>query len=267
MTILTNFKFVFELGYELVKEFAKIATIFVAGTSLGFIKNVMRLRTFKRVFGSIAAEKEGFIICLPLWKAIESTRDTFRFSKVGLDNKVYSYYGPNDTISQHDNESANEISVLYHSLFLKPISIITDNEIFDYNKTIIFIGSPIANIRIKSYLESYPNKYINFIIQEENDDHKSAIGIYDKTNNEVYDSGGNIEFSVIIRSKNPQCENGFFFIIGGAHAEGTLAAARYLRNNWKQISKFDEEFALVLEMPRGNIAFSKVKTCYGGNPF
>lgn len=263
MNIIADIKFFIDLVYELAKEFAKIATIFVAGTSFGFVKNVIRLRIFKQVFGSIAAENDGFIICLPLWKAIESSRDTVRFSKVGLDGNVYSYHGPNDTISQHDNESANELSVLYHSIFVKPISVVTDNENFNYNKSIIFIGSPIANIRIKSFLESYPNKYIDFIVQDESDNHKSAIGIFDRSNNTIYDSGSKVEYSVITRSKNPQCEKGFLFIIGGAHAEGTLAAARHVRINWKNFAKYDDEFAIILEMPRGNIAFPTVKICYG----
>jgi len=263
MKLFADIKFILDLGYELVKEFAKIGTIFIAGTSFGFVKNVMRLRKFKRVFGSIAAVDDRFIICLPLWKAIESSRDIARFSKIGLDNKTYTYYGPSDTISFHDNEAANELSVLYNSIFNKPTKIIIDNEQIELNNTIMFIGSPIANIRLKSYLDVHTNKYLEFIQQEENEIHKSAIGIFDKINNCTYDSGKNIEYSVVMRSKNPQCENGYFYIIGGAHAEGTLAASRYVRLNWKDFADYDDDFAIVLEMPRSNATFSKVKVCYG----
>ena len=59
---------------------------------------------------------------------------------------------------------------------------------------------------------------------------------------------------MVQRLRNPVCKDGYLFIVAASHAEGTFAAARYLRNEWAFFSgqKVGSTVGVVLGVDRGN---------------
>jgi len=253
-----------DIALDLGKQFGGMAVTFVAGLTATRLKKEVRLRRFLKSFGKTACDPDHLFICLPLWQVKDAPRDSKRFEKIGPDKKVYSYFGPSQTLSYHDILASQELSFIFEEFYRKPPHIVLDTDRTDMsNKSGLFLGSQIANIKVRQILATIDQPYIEIVEQEETDDHPSAEAIRDKESGKIWDSAGEYEYSVVMRLENPQCPFGYFFLVFGCHSAGTLAAARYLRRQWGVFKKARSNAVVVLRLPRGAPEMARVHRRYG----
>lgn len=238
---------------------------FALGWGISKIRDLKRFRTFCKVFGSVAERQDNIVISLPLWRVKDSSRNNTRFQKLRLDGKYEEYYGPDETISWDDLKAGAQIASIIAEVYSKPVNYSLDNDrdLDIVDKSLIMIGSPLANIRARGILELVRQPYLEYVEQEETEKHPARTAIRDKIENILYDSSGDWEYSMILRVPNYRSKGGYFFLVSGPHAEGTLAAATYLKNNWKEFENADPVAGILLKMPRGDITLHGVLRKFG----
>lgn len=238
---------------------------FALGWGIAKIRDWKKFRVFCKVFGRVAEKQENLIISLPLWRVKDCSRDDTRFQKLRLDGKYEEYYGPDETISWDDLKAGAQIASIIAEVYSRPVSYSLDNDrdLDIIGKSLIMIGSPLANIRARGILELVQQPYLEYVDQEETEEHPARTAIRDKRENTLYDSSGDWEYSLILRVPNYRTEGGYFFLVSGPHAEGTLAAATYLKNNWEEFENADPVAGILLKMPRGDITLHGVLKRFG----
>lgn len=70
-------------------------------------------------------------------------------------------------------------------------------------------------------------------------------------------------YALISRFPNKEGEGGYFFVIEGPHAEGTLAAAAYFSKNWINFVKAEPKASILLEIDYKVQSGAKVVKKYG----
>jgi hypothetical protein len=241
-----------------------IAT-FLLGWSINKIRKQLKFRTFRKVFGQIAENPENIVFSLPLWKVKDASRDTTRFEKIGFDETIEAFYGPDDTVAFDDLDATAHVASILAEFFPTPVNFTLDNDrsLEITGKTVIMIGSPLVNLRARSVLDLVKQPHLDFIDQKETADHPARTGILDKHKGLLYDSSGDWQYSMILRVPNYRTTGAYFFLVFGAHAAGTLAAGIYLKNNWEEFRNADPEAGVIIEMPRADIAHYRVVAKYG----
>lgn len=233
----------------------------IAGLSYQQIKKLLFRRKFKRAFGFVVEGGNQFVISLPFWTLIRNERETPRFLKISPSGQEEPYYGPTDTFSADDTKASNEVSYILTSTFPRPPVIFPDREalVFD-EKTIIMIGSPIANFHARSifqsdFFELGKDRPFIFKEKEETTASPSRTFLYSNLSNKEYYNDSGHDVAVVQRIKNPKCEDGYLYIIAASHAEGTFGAAKYLRNNWELFAKQDigATAGVLIKVDRSNI--------------
>ncbi|MFX1297221.1 MAG: hypothetical protein ACFFD2_20505 [Promethearchaeota archaeon] len=247
------------LGLAIIVIIIVSVITFIIGFIFQKIKKIRGFRTFNKVFG--IKNQDDFIISLPLWKVKAFPRDITRFQKVGFDGKAEEWHGPSIMVSYDDLGASAQIASILAEFFPKPVdySLDTDRTLKVPGKSLILIGSPIANLRARKIFSTAKDLKMElpfeYVEQEETVEHSAALAIYDNTKDILYDCSGDLEYSMILRIPNYRSEEkmgGYFFIVSGPHAEGTLAASIYLKDNWEEFRKAQAIAGILLEMPRGD---------------
>ncbi len=238
---------------------------FFLGWFITKIRKLLKFRTFRKVFGQIAEHPENILFSLPLWKVKAASRDETRFEKIGFDEKIEAFYGPDDTVAFDDLDATAQVASILAEFFPTPVNFTLDNDrsLEITGKTVIMIGSPLVNLRARSVLDLVEQPHLDFVDQEETADHPARTGILDKRRGLLYDSSGDWQYSMILRVPNYRTSGAYFFLVFGAHAAGTLAAGIYLKNNWEEFKDADPAAGVVIEMPRSDIAHYRVVVKYG----
>jgi hypothetical protein len=238
---------------------------FLLGWFVHTIHKKWKFRTFNSVFGKVARDPENLIISIPLWKLKEGPSNTVRFQKTGLTGEIEEEYGPDDTVSYDDLKASAQVAAILAEFFPKPITYSLDNdrrlELVD--KTIILIGAPLANIRARGVFEILGESPLDYLWQEETADHPARHAICETKTEETFDCSGDWEYSMVLRVPNYRTLGGYFFMVSGPHAEGTLAAAIYFRNHWQEFKNAQPIAAVLLKMPRRDIAKWRVEKKFG----
>lgn len=219
---------------------------------------------FCKVFGETVRDPSNLIISIPLWKVKEAPRDTHRFEKLGIDGLEEKYYGPSDLVAFADLEAVNQISSFVSKFYKEPTQFKLDNDKkFDPSgKTIIVLGSTVSNSLARKILNSKKNLPFTFEKQEETLEHPAALCIKDNfikdnSTKKIYDCSWDWHYAMVMRV--PNNSSGYYFILAGPHAEGTLGAALYLKNNWKIFQNANPICAILLEMPQKKSDFRVIK--------
>lgn len=238
---------------------------FALGWFVQTLRKKLKFRTFCRVFGKVAEDSDNLIISIPLWRVQDAPHSTVRFEKEGLEGGVEEDYGPNDTVSYDDLNATAQIASILAEFYPKPITYSLDNDrnLELEGKTIIMIGAPLANIRARGVFEIVETSLFDYIDQEETAEHPARTAIRDKKKNTLYDCSGDREYSMVLRIPNYRTPEGYFFIVSGPHASGTLAAATYLRTHWLEFKNAQPTAGIILGMPRGDIKHVEVVLKYG----
>ncbi|MFW9797730.1 MAG: hypothetical protein ACFFE2_11875 [Candidatus Thorarchaeota archaeon] len=241
--------------------------ILLSGISFTFgflyrnLRKFLEFREYTEVFGKIAENQGNIHICIPLWKIKPEKREVKRYQKERIDGIIEEYHGPDNMVSLGDHEAGTHIEHVIAEFQEATVEYCLDNDKeFDCaNRTVIMLGSPIANSRARLFFKQYPPPYFEFEITEETSEHDAALTIKDKKSPTEFNSVGDTEYSVILRTPNPHDKDGFFFFVFGAHANGTTVAALFLKNNWKKFTKALESAVVLLKMPRNSTAYEEVK--------
>ncbi len=251
--------FLFSIGIPILS--------FALGWLIPKIKHFFKFRDFKKVFGKVAVNHENLVVAVPFWKVLDAPVDTIRFRKKLLDGSFHEAYGPTETIAVADLGAIIEFEALVSNFHPRPPSYMldVDKAIDIENKTIIAIGSPVANVRTTNFLKLSSQSFLDFFWQEESAEHPARLAIQDLTADHIYDCSGDVEYSMILRMENWLSKGAYLFIIAGPHAEGTHAAGIYLRENWKIFKKAKPNAAVLLGMPRGKFTEFHVEKTYGIN--
>jgi hypothetical protein len=253
-----------DILYDIILSLVIAGITFLATCGWKAIKKRRLLRRLAKCFGKGAHSVGNVYLCLPLLSLIATSRNECRFEKRDFTGDTYSFFGPSKTLSYQDVQAGQEVASIFNEFFSDPMEMIFDDGVKDLeDKTVFFIGSPISNFFVKHLFERLRQPFIDFLDQEETDEHKAAIGFIDLIDNKIYDSGGANEYSVIIRMSNPESEGNYFFVLCGAHAAGTFAAARYLKRNWSEFKSAEDAAVIVLGMPRGCYQLAQVERRHG----
>ncbi|MGY5874837.1 MAG: hypothetical protein RTU30_03745 [Candidatus Thorarchaeota archaeon] len=231
-----------------------------------FVQRVRRRRKFRRflrVFGFVAENPENIVLILPLWALIETTRDDTRFKKVGFDGKAEEYYGPTRMIAFDDLEASAQVASILAEFYPAPIKYSIDNDPKLKDKTIILLGEPLANTLTQSILEGVKQPYFEYVIENEKEDHSMCTAIRDKTTDELFDTTGVWQYSMVLRIPNPESPKGYVFVVSGALAMGTLAASSYLKEHWEDFAHAQPSAGVLLKTPQSDFAHYLVVKRYG----
>lgn len=242
--------------------------IFILGLLTWFpvekIRRSRRYKAFLKVFGEVAAKHEDIILSIPLWKVKSNPSGDPRFIKQTFNvpkDEMTLAYGPEDTVAFSDLAGCIEINSFISSFHPKPLTFKLDTsdplKTISANKTIFIIGSPIANLLAREAIETAKGEeeppdpslssqsYLKYIAQKESSERGVGTIIWDVQNDRLYDSDRDWEYSMILRILN-DTKDGYLFFIGGPHAPGTLAAAKFLKTNWKLFKGANQQIAGLL---------------------
>jgi hypothetical protein len=238
--------------FDFIKNFGFMILTFLLGLGWTAFRKRRRLGRLRRAFGEDADSVENVCLCVPLLGLKAATRETCRFEKKDFTGEVHSFHGPSEALAYQDVEAGREVASIFNDFFSDPIEMIYDNTTKDLTgKTVFFIGAPVSNFLVKHVLRSVEQPFVEFVPQEETEEHQAALGFKDLRTNEVLDSGGEREYSLVMRLPNPHSDGDHFFFLCGAHAAGTFAAARYLKQHWREFVGAEEAAVVFLGMVRG----------------
>jgi hypothetical protein len=236
---------------------------FVIGFGWKSIQRYFRFKTFRKVFGTTIME--NLFIMIPDYQLIKGkSLEDHRVVKYGKDGiERETFYGTDDIYGQKDVEAAMEIGTLFGNFFKKPIQLINDKmEPSDHHTSGVVIGSHIVNWYLRDLMKDtetilVPGRFVKDAPQKNQLDNV----YYNKHTGEFYKfDQGKTEYSALIRTKNPYKENlGYIFLIFGIHASGTLAAAKFLRENWFKFTHEPDVSGVLLKMPTNRIRQCKVE--------
>lgn len=223
-------------------------------------KEKLRLWRFQASFGANVASSSSLLVSLPLWSVAEgASRATKRFRKVGPAGQVREYYGPTATFATDDILGVVQISDLFSKYFPKPVQIVSDNERVDWSgKTVVLVGSNLANFHTAGLVELLdPERkgYLpfEFVEIEENDESQAKVYFVDRLSGQEFRADDRREYAMVARVPAVRQRRGSscFFVVAGIHSTGTLAAATYLRSNWRKFGSVRSRSGVILELARG----------------
>ncbi len=267
MLLLFGFQLIDPISFalEVIQLIVFPLITFLLGWFIQAIRKKIKFRTFNQVFGKVVRDPENLIISIPLWKLKDAPINSVRFHKTGLTGEVEEEYGPDNTVSYDDLKASAQVAAILAEFFPKPITYSLDNdrrlELVD--KTIILIAAPLANIRARGVFEILGESPLDYIWQEETADHPARHAICETVTEEIFDCSTDWEYSMVLRVPNYRTLGGYFFMISGPHAEGTLAAAIYFRNHWQEFKDAEPIAGVLLKMPRRDIDNCRVEKKYG----
>jgi hypothetical protein len=237
--------------------------IFIFTTFLGFswqwIKRLFAFYRLRKAFGRCADKTDNLVMSMPLWSVKEAPRETMRFQRRSHRGKIEEFYGPTETVAYQDFIGAIEIADLFADYHSRPIRVIQDDERPDWvGKTGILLGSPLANYHAKAIYDYYRQQHFGDLLIEifgipENEETEARMAFKDCKTQIEYHASRDIEYAVIMRLNNyfgKKSRKGYIFIVCGIHAEGTLAAATYLRTHWQRFTSRKGPAAALIEMQR-----------------
>ena len=242
---------------EIIRDYGKLGVTFLLGLFSNWIIRKIRFTKFMKVFGKKARSSKNIFICMPLWKVKDGPRDLKRF-----DNPSPGYFGPTETLAYGDIKACQEIEALFGQFFKNPVKIVLDGDQLDLaDCSGVLLGA--LNEKTRKLLSNIHDSQIGIVETPETVEHPAIITIVDKLHNESFDSSGDREYSAIVRMPNPVCPNNNFFLVFGAHAAGTLAAAHYLRKYWRYFLNSESHAAIILGMPRNDAELALVEGAIG----
>ncbi|MGX9728874.1 MAG: hypothetical protein ACTFAK_16640 [Candidatus Electronema sp. VV] len=188
--------------------------------------------------------------CCETWKFKKTFGEFFGGCK---DNKKYTFVIDHYRSSDHQTTnmgSCNAYILTYLSpLFDKYIgsypTVVLDDNLKDWEQTLVVLGSPSTNIVAKKAMKN--NEYLKFT---GTDDHAESIEIiipgYDGPQLQTKDG----HYGIVLKLANPYSKGHFLFFLAGLTNESTSAGGLLLRKHWEKIRKEikESEFLVVYKV-------------------
>jgi hypothetical protein len=245
-----------------VGDFARHFAGFAAGYCFNWMVDRYRKRSFWRTFGQGVRKPGDIVISVGLWTAIEGDRCVPRFFKEdGLD--LRQHYGPSRMYNVGDMGAAASVLSIVANHFPGPTTYTNDEDQTDWNaKTVIMIGTPVANVSTGYYLRRYAEQSFaeglpsfEDMSEDATNGARYSIRIPGKTADEdkFLKSSARKDYGMIVRLPNIFAADGrfFVFLLAGIHDASTREAGRLLHAQWATAFPAEGMVALVFEMEPG----------------
>lgn len=207
----------------------------------------------RSAFGAVASGND-IVIELARWSLRRGPRDQPRLY-ISFPGRDSDLYGPDDLAAVGDVEVASVITEATVDAYgTAPVITSVAQGKQDSNVTIICVGSSLVNPRVASLLDGAgPDFPVRFVELAENDDSGAAICIeyldeLGQTNR--LHSDATSDYAIVARFPRPG--GTYDFIVGGIHAEGTIGAGEWLRQNWRRFHEAAPRSGALLKVDRLN---------------
>jgi hypothetical protein len=245
---------------HLVEDFLKGITVAAGSATVGYglrgLIGYIHARRFRRVFGHGVLRPDDLMISVPLWRALEGSRDVPRFLKADSFGHRAEFYGPSEMYNADDMVAAAYLLNIIGNHFSEPIMYTNDAMRADWNaKTVFILGSPTANYHARFYIDRFaaekPNAMFPCFVDIKEDDVTGArVGIKLPDKRELLLSSKEKDYGLVLRFPNffATNRNFFVFLIAGIHAPSTREAARLLNELWNGCFRRGRVSGFVFEM-------------------
>jgi hypothetical protein len=257
-----------EIGFfgDFAKQFIVASGSIAAGYCMRSVVDLYHKRTFRRAFGQGVQRPTDIVISVPLWRALEHDRSVPRFLKADSFGARDEYYGPSEMYNVDDMGAAASVLSIIANYFPQQATYTNDAAQPDWNaKTVIIIGSPIANFHARRYIYRYMENHsienipsFEEIIEDSTTGARTVIRIPGK--DEPKRSSIEKDYGLLLRLPNIFCADGkhFVFILAGIHAASTREAARLLRELWPTAFPRNGIASFVFEMEANMVGTGRI---------
>jgi len=255
----------FEIS-DVIFEISVVAITFVLTKSHYYFTKYRKFKKFKAVFGSGVSLSKDIAFSLPLWSALKGENRGDRYNKSLHDsdgNIIHSenLYGPDQTYAKADILGVNNILVLVNKYIVDPVDFISDNEeISSEEKSVIYVGAPIANYHVREILDS--NKSISWDIDliDTVETKECPERFFFKKDEEEFHTDDKYGYAAIYKCKlHPKYIS---YLIFGQHESGTEAATRFFTNKFEEISSYEDNMVILLKAPKNKLKTGKIEVVY-----
>lgn len=248
---------------------------------IGFLSSDVRkrmdMRTFQAAFGRNVQTADDIFFSVPLWSLQERKRTITRFRRIDPVGNAEDFYGPTNTFAREDVLGAVTVTEMMARRFKRPIRFASDDlrvETETWGKrSVIIIGSPVANYHARGVVRTHEQFHADDLFlsfDEITEDEKSGARtvLRDRATGEKFASSDTDDYACVMRLNNRYGDEtvGYFYLIGGIHAEGTQAAAIYLADRWRVFAKNDGPAAVLLHLQRNQPETVRAIRYYNAQP-
>ena len=231
-----------------------ILAFFLGGT-FRWIINFLKKRRLKQFFGKSTNNPDRINLIIPVLHPMEDVKDekVIYHYKEPFDNEIKAWSGPENVMAVADIKAAASLISLLEPLTPQSKEPITDEDSLDYeNMCLICIGSPLSNSKSKLLMEDIESSVVSWV-KTPKDPYNQRLQV--KSGKKEFPSTQTEDYGLILKIENKYSEGDFAFIIGGITQFGTIAAARYLKQNWKKLNnKADRNpFICVIQVDKINM--------------
>jgi len=249
---------IFDIFNSLFERIAIIIIISIGTFFLGRLKsiiNYLKIWRLKQFFGESAKYPDRINLIVPVLHPKEDEIDgkVIYHYKKPFDNEIKIWSGPENVMAVADIQAAASLISLLEPLTPKTIEPINDEGELDYgNKCLICIGSPLSNSKAKRLMEDIEPSVVSWF-KTPKDPYNQRLQV--ESGKKEFPSTQTKDYGLILKIENKYSEGDFAFIIGGITHFGTIAAARYLKQNWKKLNnKADRNpFICVIQVDKINM--------------
>jgi len=227
---------------------------FFLGSGFRWIINQLKIRRLKQFFGKSSNNPDQIKLIVPVLHPREDVIDgkVIYHYKKPFDNEIKAWSGPENVMAVADIKAAASLMSLLEPLTPQAKEPITDEDSLDYEDgCLICIGSPLSNSKAKLLMEDVEPSVLSWV-KTPKDPYNQLLQL--KSGKE-FTSTKTEDYGLILKIENKHSEGDFAFIIGGITHFGTIAAARFLKKNWKKLNnKADRNpFICVIQVDKINM--------------
>ncbi len=239
-----------------------IAGVFtLVGYMLPRVRRKVDMRKFQAAFGANVEIADDIFFSIPLWSLQERKRSINRFRRTDPGGLVEEFYGPTNTFAREDVLGAIYVSEMMARRFKRPLRFLSDNLKIESDtwskRSAIIIGSPMANYHARGVVRTHErfhpeDLHLHFAEIDETDRTGARLTIRDKAADETFRSSDTDDYAYVVRLNNRYGDEtqGYVYLVGGIHAEGTQAAAIFLADCWRVFSHTSGPASVLLHLQR-----------------
>tara|TARA_R110001606_G_scaffold397439_2_gene573875 strand:+ start:1316 stop:2131 length:816 start_codon:yes stop_codon:yes gene_type:complete len=249
-------------------EFLVAITIASATWVLTSASSWRTRRRFDAVFGRSASKgKVGILLSALAIKESESGYvDVLKREPDGSET-TRRFTRLRGLISKKDVGAFEQIASLSSSINKLPVRLMIDDEPNqDLTGNIVLLGGPLSNALVARLQAAWHGRKGFFEFAPFEHDH-GTVAVRDMTTDEYFATDEHFEYAIILRDRNPydSVAKRHVWILAGGGVDGTLSAAQYVRNNWRDLKTRKAPLAILIRLSRGIPASYEVIRRYDGD--
>lgn len=252
---------------EIFSEISVAVGTFLVTKAYYSFTEYKKYKIFRTVFGSGVVDSKNIAFSVPLWSAIKNSNRDERYNKSHFDSdgnilNSENLHGPDFTYAKSDVIGVNNVLTLINKYIKEPIEIISDDEdISSEEKSIIYIGSPIANYHAREIFDG--NETITWDVnmietQESNECLESFF--FKNIDGKEFHTDNKYGYAAIYKCRLHS--KYISYMIFGQHESGTAAATRYFSNKFEEIASYEDNMVIILKTPINKLKTGRTEVVY-----